>query len=60
MTGILVVLGAEWSDVISLLVMLLLLFAEVTPKTIAVFDPVKIIASVIALPLSILVKFITP
>lgn len=63
MTGILVVLfGPELGSVLNILVMvpLLLLFGEVTPKTIAVSDPVKISTRLIALPLSFWVKFITP
>jgi len=63
MAGIMVALyGAEQGGVLSVLVMvpLLLLFGEVTPKTIAVSDPVKISTQVIALPLSIWVKLITP
>ena len=63
MTGILVALyGAEQGAIMSILVMvpLLLLFGEVTPKTIAVSDPVKISTRIIALPLSIWVKLITP
>ncbi len=63
MTGILVALyGAELGGVLTILVMvpLLLLFGEVTPKTIAVSDPIKISTRIIALPLSIWIKFITP
>lgn len=63
MTGILVTLyGAELGGMLTILVMvpLLLLFGEVTPKTIAVSDPVKISTRIIALPLSIWVKLITP
>jgi CBS domain containing-hemolysin-like protein len=63
MAGIMVALyGVEQGGVLSVLVMvpLLLLFGEVTPKTIAVFDPVKISTKIIALPLSIWVKLITP
>ena len=63
MTGILVALyGAEQGGIMNILVMvpLLLLFGEVTPKTIAVSDPVKISTRIIALPLSIWVKLITP
>jgi CBS domain containing-hemolysin-like protein len=63
MTGILVALyGAETGGILNILIMipLLLLFGEVTPKTIAVTDPVKISTRVIAVPLSIWVKFISP
>jgi CBS domain containing-hemolysin-like protein len=63
MTGILVALyGAELGGLLNILVMvpLLLLFGEVTPKTIAVSDPVKISTRIIAVPLNIWVKLITP
>ncbi|MGD8999910.1 MAG: hemolysin family protein [Granulosicoccaceae bacterium] len=63
MTGILVALyGAETGGVLNILVMvpLLLLFGEVTPKTIAVSDPVKVSTRIIAVPLSIWSRFITP
>jgi putative hemolysin len=63
MTGILVALyGAEKGAVINILVMvpLLLLLCEVTPKTIAVSDPVKISTRIIAVPLTIWVKLVTP
>jgi CBS domain containing-hemolysin-like protein len=63
MAGILVTLyGSELGGVMNILVMvpLLLLFGEVTPKSIAVSDPVKISTRVIAVPLSIWVKLITP
>ena len=63
MTGILVALyGAELGGLLNILVMvpLLLLFGEVTPKTIAVSDPVKISTRLIALPLTFWVKVVTP
>ena len=63
MTGILVALyGAELGGVLNILVMvpLLLLFGEVTPKTIAVSDPVKVSTRIIALPLSLWVSVVTP
>jgi len=63
MTGILVILfGTELGSVLNILVMvpLLLLFGEVTPKTIAVSDPVKVSTRLIALPLSYWVKLIAP
>jgi len=63
MAGILVTLyGVEEGGLLNVLVMvpLLLLFGEVTPKTIAVSDPVKISTRIIAVPLSIWVKVITP
>lgn len=63
MTGILVMLfGPELGSVLNILLMvpLLLLFGEVTPKTIAVSDPIKISTRFIAVPLSYWVKLITP
>jgi CBS domain containing-hemolysin-like protein len=63
MAGILVALyGAEVGGVLNILVMvpLLLLFGEVTPKTIAVSAPVKVSTRIIAVPLGIWVKIITP
>ncbi|MGD8526334.1 MAG: hemolysin family protein [Thioalkalispiraceae bacterium] len=63
MTGILVALyGYEAGAFLNVIVMvpLLLLFGEVTPKTIAVSDPVKISTRIIAVPLIIWVKLITP
>lgn len=63
MAGILVALyGLEQGGILNVLVMvpLLLLFGEVTPKTIAVSDPVKISTNFIAGPLSLWVKLITP
>jgi CBS domain containing-hemolysin-like protein len=63
MAGILVALyGAELGGVLNILVMvpLLLLFGEVTPKTIAVSAPVKVSTRIIAVPLSIWIKLITP
>ena len=63
MTGILVTLyGAEVGGILNILVMvpLLLLFGEVTPKTIAVSDPVKISTKIIAVPLNIWIKVISP
>jgi CBS domain containing-hemolysin-like protein len=63
MTSILVTLyGAEVAGILNILVMvtLLLLFGEVTPKTIAVSDPVKISTRIIAVPLNIWIKVITP
>jgi len=63
MTGLLVALyGEERAGVISVLVMvpLLLLVGEITPKTIAVSNPVGVSAGVVAAPLSIWVRLITP
>jgi Mg2+/Co2+ transporter CorB len=63
LAGILVVLyGPERAGWINVLVMfpLLLLLGEVTPKTIAVSNPVKISAGVVAGPLSVWARLITP
>lgn len=63
MTVILVALyGVEVGGILNILIMvpLLLLFGEVTPKTIAVSDPVKVSSRIIAVPLSLWVKFIAP
>ncbi len=63
MTGILVTLyGGEKAGWISVLIMvpLLLLFGEVTPKTIAVSDPVRITTRVVSAPMTNWVKLIAP
>ncbi len=63
LAGILVYLyGEERAGWINVLVMfpLLLLLGEVTPKTIAVSDPMRISAGLVAAPLSIWVRLITP
>jgi CBS domain containing-hemolysin-like protein len=63
MAGILVTLyGAERAGWVSVLVMvpLLLLFGEVTPKTIAVSNPVRVSSSIVASPLNVWVRFVTP
>lgn len=63
MTGILVTLyGVERAGWINLIVMvpLLLLFGEVTPKTIAVSNPVKISTRFVANPMSIWVRIVAP
>jgi len=63
LAGILVALyGPERAGLINVLVMfpLLLLLGEVTPKTIAVSNPVKISAEVVVGPLSLWVRLITP
>ncbi|MDA1014228.1 MAG: hemolysin family protein [Planctomycetota bacterium] len=63
LTGILVTLyGTEKAGVLSILVMspLLLLLGEVTPKTIAVSNPARISANLIAGPLSHWVRLISP
>ncbi|MDH3971442.1 MAG: hemolysin family protein [Gammaproteobacteria bacterium] len=63
MTGMLVVLyGVERAALISILVMvpLLLLFGEVTPKTIAVSNPVRVSTGVVATPMSLWVRLIAP
>jgi len=63
MAGILVnVYGVERAGLINILVMvpLLLLFGEVTPKTIAVSDPVGVSTRVVATPMNLWVKLVTP
>lgn len=63
MAGILVSLyGVERAGFINILVMvpLLLLFGEVTPKTIAVSDPVRVSTRIVATPMSLWVKLVTP
>ncbi len=63
MTGILVSLyDAERAGLISVLVMvpLLLLFGEVTPKTISVSNPVRISTRVVASPMSLWVRIVAP
>jgi len=63
MTGILVSLyGVDRAGWVSILVMvpLLLLFGEVTPKTIAVTDPVRISTGIVASPMSVWVRIVAP
>jgi len=63
MTGILVTLyGPERAGWISVLVMvpLLLLFGEVTPKTVSVYNPVRVSTGMVATPMSLWVKFVAP
>jgi CBS domain containing-hemolysin-like protein len=63
LTSILVTLyGAEKAGVISVIIMtpLLLLLGEVTPKTLAVSNPVRFGAGFAAAPLSLWVKLVTP
>jgi len=63
MTGVLLALyGAERAGLISMLVMvpLLLLFGEITPKTIAVSYPVQVCTRIISTPMSLWVRLITP
>ena len=63
MTGILVVLyGVERAGWISVLVMvpMLLLFGEVTPKTISVSNPVRVSTGVVANPMNVWVRLIAP
>lgn len=63
MAGIIVSLyGVERAGIINVLVMvpLLLLFGEVTPKTIAVSDPVRFSTHVVAAPMNLWVKLVTP
>ncbi len=63
MTGIVVDLfGAHRAVWINFLVMvpLLLLLGEVTPKTIAVSNPVRISTALVAVPMSLWVRLVTP
>ena len=63
LAGILVELyGGDRAGLINLIVMLplLLLLGEITPKTIAVSSPVKVSAGLVAGPLSIWVKVVLP
>jgi CBS domain containing-hemolysin-like protein len=63
MTGILVALyGPQRAGWMNLLVMVpvLLLFGELTPKTVSVSNPVRISAGVVAAPMNLWVRFITP
>jgi putative hemolysin len=63
MTGILVTLyGVERAGWITILVMvpLLLLFGEVTPKTISVSNPVRVSTGMVAAPMSVWVRLVAP
>jgi CBS domain containing-hemolysin-like protein len=63
MTGILLTLyGEERAGIINVLVMvpLLLLFGEVTPKTIAMSNPVGVSAGLVAAPMAHWVRIVTP
>ncbi len=63
MTGILVTLyGTQQAGILSIIVMvpLLLLLGEITPKTIAVSNPVRVSSEVVVAPLSVWVKLVTP
>ena len=63
MTGMLVSLyGVERAGWISVLVMvpLLLLLGEVTPKTISVSNPVRVSTGVVATPMSLWVRLVSP
>lgn len=63
MAAILVILyGDQKAGWINLVVMvpLLLLFGEVTPKTVSATHPVRMSTSVVAFPMSVWVKLITP
>ncbi len=63
MAGILLALyGPEQAGWINILVMfpLLLLFGEVTPKTIAASNPIRISTSIVAAPLALWSRIITP
>ena len=54
--------GAKQAGVMAILIMvpLLLMFGEVTPKTIAVSNPVRISAGLVAAPLNVWTRLITP
>ena len=63
MAGILVVLyGPERAGLVTVLVMipLLLLLGEVTPKTIAVSAPVAVSTRIVAAPMTLWVRIVTP
>jgi len=63
MAGLLVVFyGAERAGIVTVLVMipLLLLLGEVTPKTIAVSAPVTVSTRVVAAPMTVWVRLVTP
>jgi CBS domain containing-hemolysin-like protein len=63
MAGILVVLyGPERAGLVSVFVMvpLILLFGEVTPKTIAVANPVRVSTGLVAGPMSVWLKAVAP
>lgn len=63
LTGILVTLyGDERAGIVAVAVMvpLLLLFGEVTPKTIAVADPVRVSTRIVATPMSLWVRLVFP
>ncbi len=63
MTGILFALyGEQRAGLINVLVMvpLVLLFGEVTPKTIAVSNPVRISSGIVATPMNLWVRIVTP
>ncbi|KAA6184599.1 DUF21 domain-containing protein [Thiohalocapsa marina] len=63
MTGILVMLyGEERAGVINVLVMvpLLLLLGEVTPKTVAIANPVRVSADLVAAPMAHWARLVTP
>jgi len=63
MASILVSLyGIEKAPWITLIVMvpLLLLFGEITPKTIAISNPIRVCTSLVATPMNLWIKLITP
>lgn len=63
MAGILVSLyGEARAGILNIFIMvpLLLLFGEVTPKTIAVSEPVRLATRVLAVPLELWVRFVAP
>lgn len=63
MLGILIALYGEdragWVNIL-FMVPLLLLFGEVTPKTVAVANPVEISTRIVAVPMDLWVKFVAP
>jgi len=54
--------GIDKAPVVTILIMvpLLLLFGEITPKTIAISNPVRVSTSMVALPMNLWVRLITP
>lgn len=63
MTALLVLLyGPERAGILSIVIMvpLLLILGEITPKTIAVANPVRLSTGVVAAPLSLWVRLISP
>jgi len=54
--------GIEKAPWVTLIVMvpLLLVFGEITPKTIAISNPIRVCTTLVATPMNLWVKFITP